>query len=73
MKLFERSLFYTRVRNDQNQIVRLEQRRLGEPVSLSPMPVLPVDPQSSFDGTAYAHVVRQQRRGRAPSRPIRSC
>jgi peptide/nickel transport system substrate-binding protein len=53
MKLFERSLFYTRVRNDQNQIV-LWSNNGSESMFLYALPVLPVDPQSSFGGAAYA-------------------
>jgi peptide/nickel transport system substrate-binding protein len=53
MRLFERSLFYTRVRNDQNQIV-LWSNNGSESMYLYTVPVLPVDPQSSFGGAAYA-------------------
>jgi peptide/nickel transport system substrate-binding protein len=53
MRLFERSLFYTRVRNDQNQIV-LWSNNGSESMFLYALPVLPVDPQSSFGGAAYA-------------------
>jgi peptide/nickel transport system substrate-binding protein len=53
MRLFERSLFYTRVRNDQNQIV-LWSNNGSESLFLYTLPVLPVDPQSSFGGAAYA-------------------
>ena len=53
MRLFERSLFYTRVRNDQNQIV-LFANNGSESLFLYTLPVLPVDPQSSFGGVAYA-------------------
>ena len=52
-KLFERSLFYTRVRNDQNQIV-LWSNNGSESMYLYTIPVLPIDPQSSFGGAAYA-------------------
>jgi peptide/nickel transport system substrate-binding protein len=53
MRLFERSLFYTRVRNDQNQMV-LFSNNGSESLYLYTVPVLPVDPQSSFQGAAYA-------------------
>ena len=53
MRLFERSLFYTRVRNDQNQIV-LWSNNGSESMYLYTIPVLPIDPQSSFGGAAYA-------------------
>jgi len=53
MRLFERGLFYTRVRNDQNQIV-LWSNNGSESMFLYALPVLPVDPQSSFGGAAYA-------------------
>ena len=63
MRLFERSLFYTRVRNDQNQIV-LWSNNGSESMYLYTMPVLPIDPQSSFGGAAYRAMVCQQRRDR---------
>ncbi len=53
MRLFERSLFYTRVRNDQNQIV-LWSNNGSESMYLYTIPVLPIDPQSSFGGAALA-------------------
>src|SRR5260221_6888806 len=53
MRLFERSLFYTRVRNDQNQIV-LWSNNGSESLYLYTLPVLPVDPQSRFRGAGYA-------------------
>ncbi|GAC1336097.1 MAG: ABC transporter substrate-binding protein [Bradyrhizobium sp.] len=53
MRLFERSLFYTRVRNDQNQLV-LWSNNGSESLYLYTIPVLPIDPQSSFGGAAYA-------------------
>jgi peptide/nickel transport system substrate-binding protein len=53
MRLFERSLFYTRVRNDQNQIV-LWSNNGSESLYLYTIPVLPIDPQSSFGGAALA-------------------
>lgn len=53
MRLFERSLFYARVRNDQNQIV-LWSNNGSESLYLYTIPVLPIDPQSSFGGAAYA-------------------
>ncbi len=53
MRLFERGLFYTRVRNDQNQIV-LWSNNGSESMYLYTIPVLPIDPQSSFGGAAYA-------------------
>jgi peptide/nickel transport system substrate-binding protein len=53
IRVFERSLFYTRVRNDQNQIV-IWSNNGSESLFLYTLPVLPVDPQSSFGGAAYA-------------------
>jgi ABC-type transport system substrate-binding protein len=53
MRLFERSLFYTRVRNDQNQMV-LFSNNGSESLYLYTVPVLPMDPQSSFGGAAIA-------------------
>lgn len=53
MRLLERSLFYTRVRNDQNQMVIFSNNG-SESLYLYTVPVLPVDPQSSFGGAAYA-------------------
>ena len=53
MRLFERSLFYTRVRNDQEQMV-LFSNNGSESLFLYTIPVLPIDPQSSFGGAAYA-------------------
>ena len=53
MRLLERSLFYTRVRNDQNQMV-LFSNNGSERLFLYTIPVLPIDPQSSFGGVAYA-------------------
>src|SRR6478735_2683222 len=51
MRLFERSLFYTRVRNDQHQMV-LFSNNGSESLYLYTVPVLPVDPQGSFGGAA---------------------
>ena len=53
MRLLERSLFYTRVRNDQNQMV-LFSNNGSESLYLYTVPVLPMDPQSSFGGAANA-------------------
>jgi peptide/nickel transport system substrate-binding protein len=53
MRLLERSLFYTRVRNDQNQMV-LFSNNGSESLYLYTVPVLPMDPQSSFGGAAIA-------------------
>ena len=53
MKLLERSLFYTRVRNDQNQMVIFSNNG-SESLYLYTIPVLPIDPQSSFGGNIYA-------------------
>lgn len=53
MRLFERGLFYTRVRNDQHQMV-LFSNNGSESMFLYTLPVLPVDPQGSFGGAAYA-------------------
>jgi peptide/nickel transport system substrate-binding protein len=53
MKLLERSLFYTRVRNDQNQLIIFSNNG-SESLFLYTIPVLPIDPQSSLNGAAYA-------------------
>src|SRR3982074_798460 len=53
VRRFDRSLFYTRVRNDQNQIV-LWSNNGSESLYLYTIPVLPIDPQSVFGGAAYA-------------------
>lgn len=52
-KLFERSLFYTRVRNDQHQLTIFSNGG-SESMYLYPVPVLPTDPQSSQLGAAHA-------------------
>ncbi len=53
MRVLERGLFYTRVRNDQNQMV-IWSNNGSESLFLYTLPVLPVDPQSSFGGAAIA-------------------
>jgi len=52
-KLFERSLFYTRIRNDDHQITIFSNNG-SESLFLYPNPVLPVDPISSQGGAAIA-------------------
>lgn len=52
-KLFERGLFYTRVRNDQHQLTIFSNGG-SESMYLYPVPVLPTDPQSSQLGAAHA-------------------
>lgn len=52
-KLLERSLFYTRVRNDQNQMTIFSNGG-SESMYLYPVPVLPTDPQSSQLGAGIA-------------------
>jgi len=52
-KLFERSLFYTRVRNDDNQM-SIFSNNGTEALYLLPSAVLPVDPQSSQGGVGHA-------------------
>ena len=52
-KLLERSLFYTRVRNDQNQMTIFSNGG-SESMYLYSVPVLPTDPQSSQLGAAIA-------------------
>ena len=70
MRLFERSLFYTRVRNDQEQMV-LFSNNGSESLFLYTIPVLPIDPQSSFGGAAYAQwYTTNGTAGIAPTDPI---
>ena len=52
-KLFERSLFYTRVRNDDNQMTIFSNNG-SEALFLYPSPVIPIDPQSSQGGVGHA-------------------
>ncbi len=52
-KLFERSLFYTRVRNDDNQMTIFSNNG-SESLFLYTTPVLPNDPISSQGGAAHA-------------------
>ena len=52
-KLFERSLFYTRVRNDDNQM-SIFSNNGSESLFLYTTATLPNDPQSSQGGAAYA-------------------
>jgi peptide/nickel transport system substrate-binding protein len=52
-KLFERSLFYTRVRNDDNQM-SIFSNNGTEALYLLPSAVLPADPQSSQGGVGHA-------------------
>ena len=52
-KLLERSLFYTRVRNDQNQMTIFSNGG-SESMYLYSVPVLPTDPQSSQLGAGIA-------------------
>ncbi len=52
-KLFERGLFYTRIRNDQHQMTIFSNGG-SESMFLYPVPVLPTDPQSSQLGAAHA-------------------
>ena len=53
LKLLERSLFYTRARNDQHQMVIFSNSG-SESLFLTPTLVLPVDPQSSLMGGAWS-------------------
>ncbi len=52
-KLFERSLFYTRIRNDDHQLTIFSNNG-SESLFLYPNPVLSVDPTSSQGGAAIA-------------------
>ena len=52
-KLFERGLFYTRIRNDDHQLTIFSNNG-SESLYLYPNPVLPVDPISSQGGAALA-------------------
>jgi peptide/nickel transport system substrate-binding protein len=52
-KLLDRSLFYTRVRNDDNQM-SIFSNNGSESLFLLPSPVLPIDPQSSQGGAGHA-------------------
>jgi peptide/nickel transport system substrate-binding protein len=53
MKLLERSLFFTRIRNDQHQMV-LFSNSGSESLFLFPTLALPVDPAGSLMGSAYS-------------------
>ncbi|MSO91510.1 MAG: ABC transporter substrate-binding protein [Acetobacteraceae bacterium] len=52
-KLFERSLFFTRVRNDDNQMVIFANNG-SESLFLWPVQVLPIDPNSAYGGVTIA-------------------
>ena len=52
-RLLERSLFFTRVRNDQHQVVIFSNSG-SESLFLYPILALPVDPAGSLMGTAYS-------------------
>lgn len=52
-KLFERSLFYTRIRNDDNQMTIFSNNG-SESLFIFPSWVLPADPQSSQGGVGHA-------------------
>ena len=68
-KLLERSLFYTRVRNDQNQMTIFSNGG-SESMYLYSVPVLPTDPQSSQLGAGIAQwYVSGGARGIKPSDP----
>jgi peptide/nickel transport system substrate-binding protein len=54
LKLLERSLFFTRVRNDQHQMVIFSNSG-SESLFLYPVLALPVDPSGSLMGSAWAH------------------
>jgi peptide/nickel transport system substrate-binding protein len=70
MRLFERSLFYTRVRNDQNQMVIFSNNG-SESLYLYTVPVLPIDPQGSLNGAAYAQwFASNGASGLAPTDPV---
>ncbi len=53
LKLLERSLFFTRIRNDQHQMVIFSNSG-SESLFLYPVLALPVDPSGSLMGTAYS-------------------
>ncbi|MGE0223737.1 MAG: ABC transporter substrate-binding protein [Acetobacteraceae bacterium] len=68
-KLFERSLFYTRVRNDDHQMVIFANNG-SESLFLWPVQTLPVDPNSSFGGVSIARwFVSSGAQGTAPEEP----
>jgi peptide/nickel transport system substrate-binding protein len=54
LKLLERSLFFTRVRNDQHQMVIFSNSG-SESLFLFPVLALPVDPSGSLMGSAWSH------------------
>jgi peptide/nickel transport system substrate-binding protein len=54
LKLLERSLFFTRVRNDRHQLVIFSNSG-SESLFLFPVLALPVDPSGSLMGSAWAH------------------
>ena len=69
IKLFERSLFYTRLRNDQNQMTIFSNGG-SESLFLLPNQELPIDPQSSHNGTAFAlWYTTEGKSGTAPADP----
>jgi peptide/nickel transport system substrate-binding protein len=69
IKLFERSLFYTRLRNDQNQMTIFSNGG-SENFFLLPNAELAVDPQSSHNGTAFAlWYTTEGKAGVAPTDP----
>jgi peptide/nickel transport system substrate-binding protein len=53
LKLLERSLFFTRVRNDQHQVAMFSNSG-SESLYLYPVLALPVDPAASLMGSAYS-------------------
>ena len=52
-KLFERSLFFTRIRNDDNQMLIFANNG-SESLFLWPVQTLPIDPTSAYGGVAIA-------------------
>jgi peptide/nickel transport system substrate-binding protein len=69
LKLLERSLFFTRIRNDQNQMV-LFSNSGSESLFLTPILVLPVDPQGSLMGAAWSQwYASEGRMGTKPTDP----
>ena len=70
LKLFERSLFYARGRNDQQQMSIISNSGT-ESLFLRPGPVLPTDPSDVMMGSAFAQwYVSNGARGTKPTDPV---
>ena len=69
-KLLERSLFFTRIRNDQHQMVMFSNSG-SESLFMTPVLALPVDPIGSLMGTSYSQwYVSNGAGGTKPTDPV---